>query len=128
VAFRTGWNGAIPIGSWADAVATATWAASSEFDQQSMIALASEPNLDVAALVVEGLLTIDPRTPAVLDQVMLYRLSRRKEPSCAPIWSELNARKIEGRWMATREQADFSYCSTERRHLQQRRSLPAPRA
>ena len=32
----------------------ATLAASSEFDQQSMIALASSRTLDVAALVVEG--------------------------------------------------------------------------
>jgi hypothetical protein len=32
-------------------------AASSEFDQQSMIALASSRTLDVAALVVEGLPT-----------------------------------------------------------------------
>jgi hypothetical protein len=33
-------------------------AASSEFDQPSMIGLASSRTLDVAALVVEGLLTI----------------------------------------------------------------------
>jgi hypothetical protein len=33
-------------------------AASSEFDQQSMIALASSRTLDLAALVVEGLPTI----------------------------------------------------------------------
>ena len=52
----------------------------------------------MAALVVEGLLTIDPRTPAVLDQVMLYRLSRRKEPSCAPIWAEPTERSREAGW------------------------------
>jgi hypothetical protein len=105
-------------------VATNAWAASSEFHQQSMIALASSRTLDVAALVVEGLLTIHPRTPAALDQVMLYRLSRRKEPSCAPIWSEPNTRKIEGSWVATREQAEFSYCSTERRHLLHNFGIP----
>jgi integrase len=38
----------------------ATLAASSEFDQRSMIALASSRTLDVAALVVEGLPTIRP--------------------------------------------------------------------
>jgi hypothetical protein len=38
-----------------------TLAASSEFDQQSMIALASRRTLDVAALVVEGLPTIHPQ-------------------------------------------------------------------
>jgi hypothetical protein len=36
----------------------ATWAASNEFDQPSMIALASSRTLDVAALLVEGLPTI----------------------------------------------------------------------
>jgi hypothetical protein len=35
----------------------ATWAASSEFDPPSMIGLASSRTLDVAAQVVEGLLT-----------------------------------------------------------------------
>jgi hypothetical protein len=80
----------VPVTRNLASIGSAEENASSEFGQQSMIALASSRTLDVAALVVEGLPTTRPQSEGESD---IGQLPSRQV--LTPVVDHVDARPIE---------------------------------